>query len=56
MRATGIPDESTHLVDQFAAWIETGSMRSRDGPVTYSVRLAEVFPRIARWLAERSLA
>jgi hypothetical protein len=38
----GIPDEVTDPVDQFAAWIRDGVMRSRDGAVVYSERLAEV--------------
>jgi predicted alpha/beta hydrolase len=38
----GIPDEATDLVDQFAVWIKEGVMRSRDGTVVYSARLAEV--------------
>jgi predicted alpha/beta hydrolase len=38
----GIPDEATDLVDQFAAWIREGVMRSRDGSVVYSERLGEV--------------
>lgn len=38
----GIPDEATDLVDQFAAWIREGVMRSRDGAIVYSARLAEV--------------
>lgn len=38
----GIPDEATDLVDQFDAWIKEGVMRTRDGKVVYSDRLAEV--------------
>lgn len=38
----GVPDEATDLVDQFAAWIHEGVMRSRDGSVVYSDRLGEV--------------
>ncbi len=38
----GIPDEATDLIDQFAGWIRDRSMRSRDGSVVYSERLAEV--------------
>lgn len=38
----GIPDEATDLMDQFGAWIAEQRMRSRDGAVVYSDRLAEV--------------
>lgn len=38
----GIPDESVELVEQFAAWIREGTMRSRDGSIVYSERLSEV--------------
>ena len=38
----GIPDEATDLVDQFGDWIREGVMRSRDGSVVDSERLAEV--------------
>jgi hypothetical protein len=38
----GIPNEATDLVDQFAGWIREGVMRSRDGTIVDSERLAEV--------------
>jgi pimeloyl-ACP methyl ester carboxylesterase len=38
----GVPDESTVLVDQFAAWVREGVMRNLDGSVVYSARLGEV--------------
>jgi hypothetical protein len=38
----GIPDEATDLVDQFTSWIKDGVMKSRDGKIVYSDRLAEV--------------
>jgi len=38
----GVPDEATDLVDQFADWICTGRMASRDGAVVYSERLDAV--------------
>ncbi len=38
----GVPDEATDLVDQFRDWMVEGVMRTRDGSVVYSSRLADV--------------
>lgn len=38
----GVPDESTRLADQFADWIENGTMRSLDHSMVWSDRLNEV--------------
>ena len=38
----GIPDEAAALVDQFASWIGEGVMRTLDGSLVYSDRLADV--------------
>jgi pimeloyl-ACP methyl ester carboxylesterase len=38
----GVPDEATDLVDQFRDWMAEGVMRTRDGSVVYSNRLADV--------------
>lgn len=51
----GIPDEATDLVDQFGAWIGEQRMRSRDGTVIYSERLAEVRLPLLMLAAARDL-
>jgi len=38
----GVPDESAALVDQFRAWMVEGTMRTGDGSIVYSDRLADV--------------
>jgi pimeloyl-ACP methyl ester carboxylesterase len=38
----GVPDEATDLVDQFRDWMVEGLMRTRDGSIVYSNRLADV--------------
>jgi polyhydroxyalkanoate synthase len=38
----GVPDESTALVDQFREWMVEGTMRTGDGSIVYSERLADV--------------
>lgn len=39
--AHGVPDESHELIDQFKDWMESQTMRSRDGTVEWSLRLHE---------------
>lgn len=51
----GVPDESVELVKQFAAWIESGSMKNREGSIVYSERLAEVALPLLVMTAARDL-
>lgn len=37
----GVPDEATDLIDQFTDWVNTATMRSRDGTTVWSDRLDE---------------
>lgn len=38
----GVPDEATAIAEQFADWIESGTMRSVDRAVVWSDRLGEI--------------
>ncbi len=51
----GVPDEAENLVEQFAEWIRTGTMKSRDGTIVYSDRMSEVRLPLLVMTASRDL-
>ncbi len=51
----GIPDEATALIEQFTDWVRNDTMRSRDGRVVYSDRLAQVRLPLLVLVAEHDL-